>query len=120
MTAAVLVKDITCQGCKRTCQRQLSDEMARAVGWRIWDGETLGGKEVSVRLCPVCAGTATPDQEVELLSYAAGCHTCGADMADESREKPGHVFTQEEAEEWRDYHRCEADTYITKPPGVAS
>lgn len=117
---------VTCQGCKRVGEfhRVAQDgsaftETARVAGWRIWDGATLGGQPQSVRFCPVCAGTATPEQEVALLGYKAGCHTCGADMVDESDEPDDYVFTEADAQEWARDHRCEPDTYITKPAGAA-
>lgn len=35
----------------------LTTSIARAKGWHIFDGETIGGKPMSAILCPQCVGT---------------------------------------------------------------
>lgn len=34
----------------------LTEERARARGWHVWHGTTMGGTEKTVVLCPSCVG----------------------------------------------------------------
>lgn len=35
-----------------------NEQRARAKGWHIWEGETMGGKHQRIVLCPRCIGTS--------------------------------------------------------------
>lgn len=38
--------------------RRLLIDAARVRGWVVFDGETLGGKELRVHMCPICTKRA--------------------------------------------------------------
>ena len=51
-----------------TCRSRVYDQggtrtevVARARGWHLWEGETLGGEQQKVVLCKGCMGAKTRD-----------------------------------------------------------
>jgi len=93
-------------------------DSARMAGWRIWSGQTLSGTAAEVTLCPVCAGTATPAQEVELLGWDAECLTCDARMSENWDEDS--PISEEDAESWTQQHECEPCTSLIPPKAKAA
>lgn len=53
---------IKCQMCTTTITVP-TDGMARNYDWRIFDGISLTGAELSIRLCPICAGIRSPARD---------------------------------------------------------
>lgn len=63
-------QDVTCQ--QENCQARVlarstqaeTDERARAGGWRIWDGPTVGGIAQRLAVCPDCARIPRPRKPI--------------------------------------------------------
>jgi hypothetical protein len=93
-----------------------TDDCARAVGWRVWSGLTLGGIEKRVVFCPRCAGANSEDvaEEVEAPKWDARCNTCDF-AASEEDEYDDEPFTEADAKRWRSDHECEPDVEIVAP-----
>lgn len=46
----------------------VTDDRARAAGWHLWSGKTMGGREATVKLCPSCVGqNRRPDAHLPKL-----------------------------------------------------
>lgn len=101
------------------CQNStLSDETAaRVLGWRVWSGTTMGGKQKRDVVCPVCAGTGEPEPEPG-PSWDVMCTTCGWQYTDE-----GPILAGEELANARDAesaaydHECEQAFRFKSPDG---
>lgn len=96
-----------CGNCSNSTMSSI--DAARIAGWRIWDGKSQTGKEMSVRICPVCAGVEPAKPEP---SWRVGCDTCNWEYEDEWEEGP---LTEEAAKEMARDHECEPETWV-KPP----
>jgi len=88
-------------------------DAARAAGWSVWEGTTLGGEQRKHTFCPWCAGRR---EDAERPKWDARCETCGwaASDADEYENEP---FTAEDAERWKYDHECEPDVFLIAPGG---
>jgi hypothetical protein len=107
---------IQCQHCATKVSGGKSEGAARAEGWRVWDGYTLGGQPSSVRICPACIAPPEPGADGKVRGYNADCSTCMTDIDDEwGDEKPEGGWTEEDAEEWAEQHKCEPDTRVIAP-----
>lgn len=54
--------------CNSSVLLEITEDRARAAGWHLWSGETMGGKWAEVRLCPKCAGRhSRPDAHLPPL-----------------------------------------------------
>lgn len=113
--------DISCQSCRDVyvwpvgAKGSMVDG-ARAKGWIVWEGATVGGDQVKRTFCPVCRGVADPASEPE-PSWDAVCHTCDSSMSEEWGAEQDGPFTKKDADRWKSEHRCEAfvDTIPPKP-----
>lgn len=115
--------EIRCQNCPRTFDNPHAGshslpapDAARVAGWTVWEGTTLGGKQVKRVFCPRCAGR-TPDLDEVEPGWDAVCDTCDAQASEDwSDEVP---LSEEDVDAWRSDHRCEP--YIRKiRPEVAA
>jgi hypothetical protein len=106
---------IRCQNCPMVFTHLIGEHSgsaptaARAQGWVIWAGSTLGGREETKVLCPWCAGRITEPQR-----WNARCETCGAE-ASECDEYEDEPFTLEDAKRWKEDHECEPDVRLVQP-----
>jgi hypothetical protein len=114
------MNEIRCQSCRRTytaVHGPLVEQAARAAGWVVWDGDTLGGEHVRRVYCTTCAGRSNdgPDQQPR---WDARCNTCAwsASQEDDYDDEP---FTGEDAHAWRQEHECEPDVDLIPPEQVA-
>jgi hypothetical protein len=98
-----------CKHCPRTTQVQ--DAVARAQGWRWYDGPTLGGGHLSDVVCPYCAGTATEPDPAE--EWHVGCRTCDWDSAEDG----DRIINGKDAVSAARFHECEPEVWI-RPPGA--
>lgn len=111
--------EVRCQNCPRTFPVPAdgygmpTQDAARAVGWTVWEGVTLGGKPAKRVFCPWCAGRREDLQEPK---WDARCETCGASASEEDgyADEP---FGPEEAKWWQQEHRCEPDVWLVQPGG---
>jgi len=89
------------------------EDAARAVGWTVWQGYTLGGTHTAVSLCP---GHRDADAEDGIDPtetapvWGASCDTCrdGDDG-----------LTRDEAEGWMEGHQCEPEVRLVHPKPTA-
>lgn len=115
---------IRCLACRaKYVDRQGSDKLrlpeedaARASGWIVWSGTTMGGRPSRQVFCPPCSGRSPEPHDAEPeaeQSWDAYCRTCDTHASDEyGYEKP---FTEADAKAWRSDHRCEPDVEIVDP-----
>lgn len=102
---------IRCTNCPAHTRSSL--DVARALGWRVWDGESVTGKSLTVRICPQCAGGHAGDEKPPPAgSWRVGCDTCDWEWEDEYDEGP---LTEKDARRLADDHECEPSTWV-KPP----
>lgn len=102
--------------CKHCYRNTMSNDAgARAQGWRWYDGPTLGGGHLSDVVCPVCAGTATP--EVASAEWRVGCNTCEWEFEPFDDSDDEKLLTGKAANSVADDHECEPDVWI-RPPGT--
>lgn len=88
-------KQINCTKCY--LRRRSSTDAARVAGWRIWTGTTIGGKQDSQVLCPMCAGSTNEPLSVR-------CNLCDADTDEYA---PGETLTADDIKQWARDHECE-------------
>lgn len=137
MTASTLTKPqpIQCQNClsfyKKPPRPRLTsksvnlwggmpaEDCARAIGWRVWSGTTLGGSEARAVFCPRCAGHQPEAEEVAAPKWDARCNTCDAQARDDY-DYAGEPFSEADARRWKDDHRCEPDVEIIAPKKAAT
>lgn len=118
-TATAERTQLRCQNCPMVFTATGEDyglpvpDAARATGWTVWEGTTLGGEQVKRVFCAWCAGRRP---EVERPKWDARCETCGcaASDADEYKTEP---FTAKDAERWKQDHECEPDVFLIQPSG---
>lgn len=92
------------------------ESAARIAGWRIWTGETQGGKSTEFTFCPACAGTASPERLAEIQGWDAECETCGAVMSEEfDADDDEAPITEKQARDWDMDHQCEPEVIIHRP-----
>lgn len=100
----------------------------RMLGWRIWDGATIGGGAASVTLCPSCTGRApTSSDEADTgvptapFGWNASCDTCHSSLwDDEGTDGMGSAgWTRDDASDWMLSHECEPDTRLIRPHAEA-
>lgn len=104
------------QGCKKYRPAKMTDSDARAIGWMVWEGSTLGGSVSAVRFCPTHAGRTEEEAEAQEVGFDAHCFTCGEDATDDS----DFEGTREAAEGWMEEHVCESDVSIREPKKVGA
>lgn len=119
-TIQVADKRIVCQSCgKRYVLKergQISEESAaRAIGWSIWEGKTLGGKQQRRVYCPFDAGRVDlPEREIaKLTTWDAKCNTCDSTASEEWFEDL--PLSQEDVKNWKSDHRCEPWVDLIEP-----
>lgn len=119
-TIQLVDKRVVCQFCRARYEKQNRDAIsvesaARAVGWIVWEGHTMGGKEQRVVFCPVHAGRVPleSDENGE-PKWDAVCHTCDW-RASEDDCYDSEPFTEEDAKAWQADHRCEPDVELVRP-----
>lgn len=88
-----------CQHCANT----ISAGRARAAGWRVWEGQTIGGRHERRVICWACFG---PSVAEPAESWDAECRTCGA-RASHEFEDDDLPLSKQDAEEWRLDHQCD-------------
>lgn len=107
MVAAIETKRLQCKHCSRSTP--MNETNARVNGWRIWRGETQGGKPAEDVVCPWCAGT----NEQPPPNWRVGCNTCDWEYEDEDGDD--EPLDETSARYLADHHECEPDTWV-KPP----
>ena len=106
-----VTKERTCKHCRRSADGS-SEQVLRVAGWRIYEGKSQTGKDISDTVCPWCAGTT----DKPAPGWSVGCHTCDWEWEDEFGEGP---LDEKAAQRMADDHECEAWTW-TKPPVASS
>ena len=99
----------------RTCRcgrstGMTSTNVLRAQGWRLYDGKSQTGKDISDTICPWCAGTT----DKPAPGWRVGCHTCDWEWEDEYEYGP---LDEKAANRMAMDHECEPETW-TKAPVV--
>lgn len=103
-----------CAHCTRSTNS--SDAVARAEGWRWYDGPTMGGKRLVDVVCPFCAGARIATDAKE--SWNAGCETCGWTFAGDHWDDDDEPLRDaRDAREVALDHECEPERWITAPDG---
>ena len=92
-----------------------SDPVARAEGWRWYDGLTQGGKHLVDVVCPVCAGAteAATDER-----WNVGCTTCSWSHEEDRWEGDEPLLNAKEARSLAFDHQCEPELWIRSPDGT--
>lgn len=110
--------DICCHHCHSAyiwTGRGSAIDGARVAGWIVWEGATLGGKQVKRTYCPRCSGKPVIDPTTgKEPSWDARCSTCDAQMGEE-RDDGDRPITKEDAEQWRSDHHCWPDVELIAP-----
>ena len=96
----------TCDNCGRT--NGSSTEVARAFGWRLWEGVTVGGKHSKVNLCSACVGHKSDSDDAD-PGFGVECRACGWVWEDEHEEGP---LSEKDARQMACDHECEPDTRV--------
>lgn len=124
MSTATKSRNVVCQICTTTPPRPETgygltpDAGARAIGWTVWEGRTIGGSEERRVFCPRCSGR-TPEPETDAEpKWDARCNTCDwqASDADDYDDEP---FTEADAKAWKQDHECEPDVDLIAPKALA-
>ena len=104
---------VQCQApkCRNSMGGGNADSNARALGWMVWEGRTLTGKESRVSFCPVHAGRTEEAAEAQETGYDAECFTCN----ERASEEPDFEGTEAAAEGWMEEHACEPDVSLIRP-----
>jgi hypothetical protein len=85
--------------------------VARASGWRWFQGTTEGGKQLDDVVCPFCAGVKDPlDQPWDVM-----CYTCDWGFMGEFEPGDEIIASAHEAVALGREHRCEPDVWIYDP-----
>lgn len=111
MTTITVYKPIKCKHCPTTTTTSV--DVARVLGWRFFQGQSVTGKPLDDDVCPACAGTAAPP-EAPKPSWRVGCHTCDWVWEDEYNEGP---LDPEQAKRMADDHECEPEVWVGPPTG---
>lgn len=98
-----------CGNCSNSTRSSL--DAARIAGWRIWEGKSVTGKDLEVRICPVCVGVEQPEEQP---SWRVGCDTCNWEWEDEWDEEG--PLNEKQAREMASDHHCEPETWVKPPP----
>lgn len=116
MTAPTGVfRGLSCLHCAATINRD--ETAARVLGWRVWEGVTLGGQQKRDVVCPTCAGTAEPVAEAG-PSWDVECTTCEWSFSDGGPIDPGEEIPDAKTAETVGYeHRCEKQLRYKSPAG---
>lgn len=102
----------SCQNCmRRTPMKEIE---ARAKGWIVWTGTTMGGEQTTRIYCPVCCGRTEADEP----GWDAECRTCDARMSDESWDDEDGPYSEEDARNWKSDHQCEPDVALITPEQI--
>ena len=113
-TLADLAAGIVCKHCGVTTKR--TEQQARAVGWRMFDGVSQTGKPLSDVVCPTCSGAERPPVEG---SWNVQCTSCGWEYLeglDDDTEADELLHTEQEAKDVAKDHDCEPE-FRLMPPG---
>lgn len=124
MTVLTEISAIRCQRCRTTYRKpegaqHMSDAAAaRAVGWTVWEGQTIGGREDRRVFCVICAGrTDITDQALaKATTWDAKCNTCDATATEEWAEDL--PLSEEDVKRWKSDHQCEPWVELVKPKVV--
>ena len=112
-----ILMDLRCQTCRVTARQTVN--AARGLGWRIWDGTTLGGSVQSVRFCPRCCGNGPDEDDAKPSGWDAVCHTCDERFSEswdtDEPDEGGSVYTKDDARRWERDHQCETDVELIDP-----
>lgn len=122
MTALMTEKPplLNCQNCpvsylKPEGDLSMSDgDAARAVGWTVWEGTTIGGRQEKRVFCPRCAGRTEDPDGLDEPRWDAVCDTCDARASEDDEYEDG-PFTEEDARSWKDDHECEPWVRLVSP-----
>lgn len=115
MTALAVDVRIACKHCPAVAGRSVTQEAARFLGWRFFDGLSMTGKPLSDVVCPTCAGTAEPVAETgEPPGWRVRCNTCHWEYEDEYGDGP---LSPKEARDMARDHQCEAEVEIAPADG---
>jgi hypothetical protein len=106
---------LNCQACGAIDRQSIA--AARGLGWRIWDGQTMGGKDQSVRLCPRCMAGEKP--AIVGGGWDATCDTCDALMSEDEDQDTDEI-TEDDAESWCSNHICDSEGRTVPPHGKAT
>jgi hypothetical protein len=108
-----VVKPLACKHCNR--RTYSSRDVARAEGWRTFQGKSVTGKDLDDVICPICSGTATPVDAGEV--WTVGCSTCDW-VSTEDDDEP--ILDAPDAMAVATDHRCQPKVYIVDPQGIRS
>jgi hypothetical protein len=111
-----MTEQIRCQTCPRVYAKDgqgTVEERARAAGWIVWEGATLGGDHTRRVHCAGCLGR--DEDGPQEPRWDATCNTCGVSASEDGYDE----FFEEDAEAWADEHRCEPDTETIPPKVIA-
>jgi hypothetical protein len=116
-TATAKMEPLRCQFCPRvyTLRGALAEAGARAAGWMVGEGPTLGGKHVRRVVCAVCLGRTEPEDDP---LWDARCNTCGATAREDLGDEIDGALTEKDVKDWRDDHRCEPWVDLITPEQV--
>lgn len=129
--ATAEISVLRCQRCRTVYRRPegaqfMSDAAAaRAVGWTVWEGQTIGGREDRRVFCEACAGrTDITDQAqaeaaqvlAKATTWDAKCNTCDATATEEWAEDL--PLSEKDVKNWKSDHQCEPWVELVKPKVV--
>lgn len=103
---------IQCKHCPRTTR--LTEAGARSIGWRMFTGISITGKQLEDVACPSCSGRG--DHESTPPSWDVMCRTCGWQFSDEMYEDDPPLLSAWEAEQVAGDHHCDTD-FVYREPG---
>ena len=103
---------ISCHHCARSTIS--TPDVARASGWRMFQGLSQTGKELDDVVCPSCSGHEVPIQQVP--SWVVECH---CEWSSHEDWQPGDtpLLTAYEAMKFSRDHKCEPEFKFISPEG---
>ena len=106
---------IACKHCAASTRSSM--DVARAEGWRFFQGKSVTGKDLDDTVCPACAGTANDDDSAAATkSWRVTCSTCDWSTEDD-RDDDGEILDAKAAKSMADFHECEKQVQIAPPSG---
>lgn len=106
---------VRCQYCPRvyTLRGAHAEAGARAAGWMVGEGPTIGGEHVRRVICGVCLGRVAPEDD-PVAGWDARCRTCDWSASEEEgyEDEP---WTEKDARAWANDHQCEPCVDLINP-----
>lgn len=106
---------IECKHCD--ARTNSSPAVARAAGWRMFDGVSQTGKPLSDVVCPSCAGEVDANQLIRAKSWDVMCDLCDWTYSEVDNDDFEPLLSEKEAKQVARDHECTPLLRLKPPHG---